>query len=166
MPELFDMIGGSETGAIIASSLVIKNEDPLTKDLQINANFAEKSTNWFKENVDILYHDNHMPVVLQFFITVFIVTFFSYAIYHWTDKNFYHEFFDQEVYDLQKVIRAEKQFSKSNTSNSTDDHKRQAKKQKLHDVYDQLSKRQESRANDDFCEEEIFGDTLFIDVGL
>jgi patatin-like phospholipase/acyl hydrolase len=27
MPELFDMIAGSETGAIIASSLAIKNPD-------------------------------------------------------------------------------------------------------------------------------------------
>jgi len=64
MPEIFDLVAGSETGAIIASSLVIKNEDPKTKNEQINANFADKSKEWFEENVDILYHDNHMPVVL------------------------------------------------------------------------------------------------------
>lgn len=32
MPELFDLIAGSETGAIIASSLVTKNTDPSTMD--------------------------------------------------------------------------------------------------------------------------------------
>jgi hypothetical protein len=30
MPELFDLIAGSETGAIIAATLVIPNEDPKT----------------------------------------------------------------------------------------------------------------------------------------
>lgn len=94
MPELFDMVAGSETGAIIASSLVVKNENPKTKSIQENANFADKSVNWFEKNVDILYHDNKMPMLLQFFITTFIVIFFSYAIYHWTDKTFYHPYFD------------------------------------------------------------------------
>ena len=32
MPELFDMIAGSETGAIIATSLVVPNDDADTKD--------------------------------------------------------------------------------------------------------------------------------------
>jgi patatin-like phospholipase/acyl hydrolase len=30
MPELFDLIAGSETGAIIAATLVIPNDDPKT----------------------------------------------------------------------------------------------------------------------------------------
>ena len=33
MPELFDMISGSETGAIIASTLVVPNDDAKTKDI-------------------------------------------------------------------------------------------------------------------------------------
>ena len=32
MPELFDMIAGSETGAIIASSLMLKNDDAATME--------------------------------------------------------------------------------------------------------------------------------------
>lgn len=32
MPELFDMIAGSETGAIIASTLLLKNDDPATME--------------------------------------------------------------------------------------------------------------------------------------
>ena len=45
MPELFDLISGSESGAIIASSLVIPNPDR-TPDahgsVQINKYFAKK----------------------------------------------------------------------------------------------------------------------------
>jgi len=33
MPEIFDMISGSETGAIIASTLVVPNNDTATKDI-------------------------------------------------------------------------------------------------------------------------------------
>jgi hypothetical protein len=32
MPELFDMISGSESGAIIAASLIIPNDDTTTLD--------------------------------------------------------------------------------------------------------------------------------------
>jgi len=31
MPEIFDMIAGSETGAMIGATLVIPNDDPATK---------------------------------------------------------------------------------------------------------------------------------------
>jgi len=57
MPELFDMIAGSETGAIIASSLVIPNDDPDTKDAQKNKYFATTSLDFFDQHVDTLYHD-------------------------------------------------------------------------------------------------------------
>lgn len=32
MPELFDMISGSETGSLIGGALVVPNDDPTTKD--------------------------------------------------------------------------------------------------------------------------------------
>ena len=82
MPELFDMIAGSETGAIIAGSLVVKNTNSKTMATQANANFAEKSIKWFESETDILYHDGHMPMVLQFLITVFIVVLFSYGAFY------------------------------------------------------------------------------------
>ena len=47
MPELFDMIAGSETGAIIGSSLLIKNDDAATSGEQPNKYFAEKSKEFF-----------------------------------------------------------------------------------------------------------------------
>ena len=58
MPELFDMIAGSETGAIIASTLLIKNEDPKTMASQPNKYFVNKSKEYFIDNVDFLYKDS------------------------------------------------------------------------------------------------------------
>lgn len=57
MPELFDMIAGSETGAIIASSLLIKNDNPATMDIQPNKHFVDRSMQYFVNNVDYLYKD-------------------------------------------------------------------------------------------------------------
>jgi patatin-like phospholipase/acyl hydrolase len=62
MPELFDLISGSETGAIIASSLNIPNPvDKRTKDsfgnVQINKNFANETSDLFQKNAKDLYRD-------------------------------------------------------------------------------------------------------------
>ena len=48
MPELFDFIAGSGTGAIIAGSLVVPNSD--TSSSQINENFADKAADFFSRN--------------------------------------------------------------------------------------------------------------------
>jgi len=54
MPELFDMIAGSETGAIIGSSLVVPASD--SKSLgRYNEHFAESSVDFFQNNAKILY---------------------------------------------------------------------------------------------------------------
>lgn len=47
MPELFDMIAGAETGAIIAATLVIPNDDPQTQATQINKYWAEQTSDFF-----------------------------------------------------------------------------------------------------------------------
>ena len=59
MTELFDMIAGSETGAIIASTLTLKNSDAASQ--QKNRFFANKAIEYFEETADSLYKDNKMP---------------------------------------------------------------------------------------------------------
>ena len=53
MPELFDMISGSETGAMIASTLVVASTDP--KSQRINKYFANETAKFFYDNSDTLY---------------------------------------------------------------------------------------------------------------
>ena len=69
MHELFDLIAGSETGAIIASTLAV----PADTNKQLNKYWAAKSANFFLENVDRLYVDSIMPSYLK---TLIIVIFF------------------------------------------------------------------------------------------
>lgn len=61
MPELFDMISGSESGAIIASSLMIPSDDKTKTDsngnTQINKYFASKTSEFYTVNAKKLYID-------------------------------------------------------------------------------------------------------------
>ena len=57
MPEIFDMISGSETGAIIASSLVLPNDDPETNKIQPNKYFAGEASKFFYKYSSELYVD-------------------------------------------------------------------------------------------------------------
>ena len=50
MHELFDMMAGVETGAIIASSLLVPNDDPDTIEFQKNKYFANDTMNLFMQN--------------------------------------------------------------------------------------------------------------------
>ena len=85
MYELFDMMAGSETGAIIAATLVVPNDDPNNK-LE-NKHWSTKSSSFFKENVDILYQESNMPesiksiLSLVFLVLVGVVAFKTAGFY-------------------------------------------------------------------------------------
>jgi len=51
---MFDMIVGSETGAIIATSLVVPEE----KGSKVNKYFADEAVKFFETNLDKLYIDS------------------------------------------------------------------------------------------------------------
>jgi hypothetical protein len=85
MYELFNMIAGSETGAIIAATLVIPNDDPNNK--LKNKHWSTKSSSFFKEDVDILYQESNMPesiksiLSLVFLVLVGVVAFKTAGFY-------------------------------------------------------------------------------------
>ena len=94
MTELFDYISGSDTGAIIAGSLLLKNTDTATlAEEQNNKYWASESVKWFEDNVEVLYRDARMPVGLQVFIIIFFVILFTYLVFtlvrsHYRIKDF------------------------------------------------------------------------------
>jgi len=73
MPELFDMIAGSETGAIIATSLVL----PSDSDPKKPKYYASESLKWFRENVDVLYRDQQMPLGLKVVLCILSLILFG-----------------------------------------------------------------------------------------
>jgi len=52
---LFDLISGSESSAIIATSLVVPNDD--VRSDQKNKFFADTALEFFEKKVDYLYKD-------------------------------------------------------------------------------------------------------------
>ena len=55
MAELFDLVAGTETGAIIATSLVLPNTNSTSS--QKNLYFADRAQKFFLDNASTLYRD-------------------------------------------------------------------------------------------------------------
>lgn len=72
MAELFDTVAGSETGALIASNLLLPNEDDTTKAAQPNARWANSTSNWFRQEVNDFYYHYKFPMTAIFFCTVLL----------------------------------------------------------------------------------------------
>lgn len=82
MPELFDMISGSETGSLIGGALVIPNDDPNTKDTRINKWFASDTTKFFYDESATLYKDQEMPAGWSVLVFLSSIIFFSALTYY------------------------------------------------------------------------------------
>ena len=108
MTELFDMIAGSETGAIIASTLVLKNDDPKTMAIQKNKFFVSEAMDYFKENVDVIYQDKRMPFFLKALVTVFAIVFITSFAFLYTEKQYNYPDFDIKIANLKQLISLRK----------------------------------------------------------
>ena len=86
MVELFDMLAGSETGAILASTLAIKNDD--AKLNQANKYFADKVVSFFDENMDTIYKDKDFDAWVYILIICISMVFFGVISYFLTQKIF------------------------------------------------------------------------------
>ena len=84
--ELFDMVAGVETGAIIASALVLKTND--TTSLQPNLWFAKDIQGFFEETVNTFYIDNYKPLWVKFLVQFFLTFIISYCVYNCTFKKY------------------------------------------------------------------------------
>lgn len=83
MTELFDMIAGSETGAIIGAALNIKDEN--TGKSKFYANDLMK---WFEANSDTLYRDSQMPVILKIAICVVFIGVICTLVFLGVDRRY------------------------------------------------------------------------------
>ena len=85
MPELFDFIAGSETGGIIASTLVIPNMNATTNSTQKNKYFATTALDFFDKNVDKIWHDNKVPLFTRILIIGVIISLICGGVYYITN---------------------------------------------------------------------------------
>ena len=82
MVELFDMIVGSETGSIIATTLALKNDESNSK--QPNKFFADSAIKFFDATINGIYYDIKMPTSLMFFIYLLFLGSFGSLAYNFT----------------------------------------------------------------------------------
>jgi hypothetical protein len=68
MVEFFDMIAGSESGAILASTLVIKNDNENSSSIQANKFFADKVVDFYENQMNNIYKDNELSTKYYFLI--------------------------------------------------------------------------------------------------
>lgn len=109
MTELFDMISGSETGAIIATiiNLPLKDGEKLDEGQKVRY-FANKTVEFFEEHVDSLYRDKSMPWAAKFFIIILATGFIGGISYYATFRFFHMEEFNGRVDDIKDLIKKRK----------------------------------------------------------
>jgi len=110
MHELFDMIAGSETGAIIASSLVVPHDDATSP--QKNKYWATKSVDFFMENTDTFYVDSSTSNGVKILITAIFLFFFGIVSYKLAEYYFKHKDTEDKFEVLKKVISKQKKLIK------------------------------------------------------
>lgn len=97
MPELFDTIAGSETGAIIASALVIPSDDGPFGGVNlehVNKNWAMDVKQWFYDNTDELYKNDHVPNWAKFLIGIFFAAIFAGIGYKLAERHYHDPHYD------------------------------------------------------------------------
>ena len=108
MMEVFDLIAGSETGAIIATSLALKNTDATTSKTQPNMFFADKSQQFFEEYTDKFYQDSKMPIIVRILLSAFLLGVVGTYVYFGCQKLHEVPNFDLTVDQLQAYIKLSK----------------------------------------------------------
>jgi len=104
--ELFDMVAGSGTGAIIGASLVVKNDDK--KIARKNKNYADKALKFFKDEVDNIYVDDHMSNAFWFFWFFMLVGGGTFGVHKLTQRYFEEHEFNEEAYILGEILDLDK----------------------------------------------------------
>jgi len=105
MPELFDMIAGSETGAIIGTIINLPNND--TTSTQPNRYFAKDVTDWFENNNPFLYHNPKMSFGMKLFISILFFGFMGPLIYCCLRRCYEVKDFEKYHDDLSYIIKKE-----------------------------------------------------------
>ena len=105
MPELFDLIAGSETGAIIATMINLPNDDPESAVYQKNKYFASNTTEWFLNTSSSLYHNPKLPFWLNASITLIVCLAICWPLYCLINCYYHEDGFESTVEHLRYMLK-------------------------------------------------------------
>lgn len=108
MNELFDMVAGSETGAIIAATIA----QPASAGSQKAKYPAKMATDFFERNLDKMYVDAALGEGYQVLIYILGLIFFGAVTYISAFYYFRNERENTRIQQLKNLMRLEKRFVK------------------------------------------------------
>ena len=117
MSQLFDMIVGSETGAIIATTLVVPKE----KGSTVNKYDASKAVEFFEKNLDKLYVDSKFSGGMQFLFSFLFLVVFGIIAYKSSEIYFRDTAQDTRLQELQALLKFFKKVHKGKINESDKD---------------------------------------------
>jgi len=106
IPEIVDTIAGSETGALVASNLLIPSLGTSVgkNPGQINERWADTTSQWFADEINTFYYDYLFPMAAIFFCSIIVAGTISVVLYRITDLKFKSEQFDDILSDFNKIL--------------------------------------------------------------
>jgi hypothetical protein len=112
MSAMFDMIVGSETGAIIATTLVVPEE----KGSKVSKFYGDKAVKFFEDNIDVLYVDTKMTAGAQVFICFLFLAIFGAITYKVAEVYFRNPTQDDRLVELTNLLKLFKKLKKGKIS--------------------------------------------------
>lgn len=108
MAELFDLVAGTSTGSLLATALVIPNDDPETKDEQVNKYFAQKAIEVYTEMAPIVFTKYNMStsfrvIGLSSFVVLGLLIGFYAGI-----RIYHNRQFEENIKVLKMMVKTRK----------------------------------------------------------
>lgn len=108
MAELFDLVAGTSTGSLLATALVIPNDDPKTKDTQVNKFFAQKAIEVYTEMAPVVFTKFQMSTSFRV-IGLSCFTVFGLLVGFYTGIRVYHNRqFEENIKVLKMMVKTRK----------------------------------------------------------
>ena len=105
---MFDMIVGSETGAIIATSLVVPKE----KGSKLNKYYGDEAVKFFQDNIDTLYIDTKMTGAMQALICFLFLSILGFVAYKPAESYFRNPQQADRLVELNNLLKLFKKVKK------------------------------------------------------
>ena len=119
VPELFDTVAGSETGALIAANLLLPNT--AANSDQINARWATATTNWFKDEINTFYYHYKFPRTAIFFCSLLLAFIAALVGFRVTDRMFVSKEYDEILKHFKEILHYKKKLVKKPDSYDSDE---------------------------------------------